>query len=97
MLPPSLILAAGALGLVVPSAVLAQTAAHRADPGYGSPEAVRYQVNTSTPAWSPDGRRIAFVRGTGGNSDIYVMNGNYLPEIRQMTQDRFNYMTVDHE
>ena len=30
-------------------------------------------------------------------SDIYVMNGNYLPEIRQMTQDRFNYRTVDHE
>lgn len=30
-------------------------------------------------------------------ADIYVMNGNYLAEIRQMTQDRFNYMTVDHE
>ena len=30
-------------------------------------------------------------------SDIYVMNGNYLPEIRRMTQDRFNYLTVDHE
>jgi hypothetical protein len=30
-------------------------------------------------------------------SDIYVMNGNYLPEIRRMTQDRFNYITVDHE
>ncbi len=30
-------------------------------------------------------------------SDIYVMNGNYLPEIRRMTQDRFNYTTVDHE
>lgn len=30
-------------------------------------------------------------------SDIYVMNGNYLSEIQRMTQDRFNYMTVDHE
>lgn len=30
-------------------------------------------------------------------SDIYVMNCNYLPEIRLMTQDRFNYMMVDHE
>lgn len=30
-------------------------------------------------------------------SDIYVMNGNYLSEIRRMTQDQFNYMTVDYE
>lgn len=30
-------------------------------------------------------------------ADIYVMNGNYLDEIRRMTQDRFNYLTVDHE
>lgn len=30
-------------------------------------------------------------------ADIYVMNGNYLAEIRRMTQDKFNYMTVDHE
>jgi dipeptidyl aminopeptidase/acylaminoacyl peptidase len=29
------------------------------------------------PAWSPDGRRIAFARGVpGGNYDIYVMNAN---------------------
>lgn len=28
---------------------------------------------------------------------IFVMNGNYLPEIRQMTHNQFNYLTVDHE
>jgi hypothetical protein len=30
-------------------------------------------------------------------SDIFVMNGNYLSEIRLMTQNQFNYHTVDHE
>jgi SAM-dependent methyltransferase len=30
-------------------------------------------------------------------ASIFVMNGNYLPEIRQMTHDQFNYLTVDHE
>jgi len=30
-------------------------------------------------------------------STIFVMNGNYLPEIRQMTLNQFNYLTVDHE
>jgi hypothetical protein len=30
-------------------------------------------------------------------ADIIVMNGNYLREIREATQNRFNYLTVDHE
>lgn len=30
-------------------------------------------------------------------STIFVMNGNYLPEIRQMTDNKFDYLTVDHE
>ncbi|MDZ4278785.1 MAG: protein kinase [Dehalococcoidia bacterium] len=29
-----------------------------------------------TPAWSPDGRRIAFVSDRGGSFDIYVMNAD---------------------
>lgn len=29
--------------------------------------------------------------------DIYVMNGNYLGEIKNITGNRFNYMVVDHE
>ncbi len=28
---------------------------------------------------------------------IFVMNGNYLPEIQEMTSNKFNYLTVDHE
>jgi Tol biopolymer transport system component len=28
------------------------------------------------PAWSPDGRKIAFVSDRDGNSEIYVMNAN---------------------
>ena len=28
----------------------------------------------SVPAWSPDGRKIAFVSKRGGNAEIYVMN-----------------------
>jgi tricorn protease-like protein len=28
------------------------------------------------PAWSPDGERIAFVRRSGGRSDVYVMNAD---------------------
>lgn len=28
---------------------------------------------------------------------VFVMNGNYLQEIRSLTQRRFNYLTVDHE
>jgi hypothetical protein len=30
-------------------------------------------------------------------STIFVMNGNYLPEIRQMTFNKFNYIVVDYE
>lgn len=29
--------------------------------------------------------------------DIYVMNRNYLPEIREITANQFNYITVEHE
>ena len=30
-------------------------------------------------------------------STIYVMNSNYLDEIKEMSDDRFNYIAVDHE
>lgn len=53
----------------------------------------RYLAATGLRVSSPED----MLRQAAAGSDIYVMNGNYLPEIRQMTQDRFNYMTVDHE
>lgn len=34
---------------------------------------------------------------TPTGSNIIVMNGNYLDEVREMTRNSFNYLTVDHE
>jgi len=31
----------------------------------------------------------------GNNADVYVMNSNYLSEIRVLTQDKFNYVVPD--
>ncbi len=31
------------------------------------------------------------------DAHIFVMNGNYLPEIKKLTNNQFNYITVDHE
>jgi len=31
------------------------------------------------------------------STDIFIMNSNYLNEIKQLTNNRFNYITVDHE
>jgi Tol biopolymer transport system component len=39
------------------------------------------------PAWSPDGRRIAFVSRRDGNSEVYVMNADG-SEKRNLTRDR---------
>lgn len=32
-----------------------------------------------------------------GGSNIYIMNGNYLEEVRAATMNKFNYLTVDHD
>ena len=32
--------------------------------------------DVQTPAWSPDGRKLAFVSGRDGNAEIYVMNAD---------------------
>jgi hypothetical protein len=42
---------------------------------------------------SPD----AGLRLLAPGGDIVIMNGNYLDEIKQATDNRFNYLTVDHE
>jgi len=98
MLPRSLIVTAGALALLAPGVVLAQAHGRQAEPGTGQPGAVRYQENTSTPAWSPDGKRIAFVRGKGRNSDIYVMNadGTHRRKItKSLSEDAFPSWSPD--
>ncbi len=51
-----------------------------------------YLPATGLRVQSPD----EMLRRAEPSSDIYVMNSNYLPEIRQMTHDRFNCITVDH-
>jgi TolB protein len=33
-------------------------------------------LNAAFPSWSPDGKKILFVRNLGGNSEIFVMNAN---------------------
>lgn len=53
----------------------------------------RFLPATGLPVLSP---AEALARAEPG-ADIYVMNGNYLSEIRQATFDRFNYLAVDHE
>src|SRR5437899_2981043 len=34
------------------------------------------QGPSTTPVWSPDGQRIAFVRQTGDDTQIYIMNAD---------------------
>lgn len=53
----------------------------------------RYLAATGLRVSSP-GEALAQVEQ---GSTIFVMNGNYLPEIRLMTFNKFNYLTVDHE
>lgn len=36
-------------------------------------------------------------KGLQSSSTIYVMNSNYLEEIKQMSNHSFNYIGIDHE
>jgi SAM-dependent methyltransferase len=53
----------------------------------------RYLAATGLKVSSPEQALAQLEPG----ATIFVMNGNYLPEIRQMTRNQFNYLTVDHE
>jgi SAM-dependent methyltransferase len=51
----------------------------------------RYLPATGLRVSSPD----EALRDLEGGADILVMNSNYLPEIQQLTNHRFNYLAVD--
>jgi len=53
----------------------------------------KYLAGTGLRVSSPEEMLVQVDQG----ATIFVMNGNYLPEIRQMTLNKFNYLTVDHE
>ena len=44
--------------------------------GSGRRRLTRSPQNDGDPVWSPDGRRLAFVRVRGGRSDIYVVDAD---------------------
>jgi len=46
------------------------------DPGLGIVAGLPADGGLSTPAWSPDGTKIAFTSDQGGNLDIYVINAD---------------------
>ena len=41
------------------------------------------------PAWSPDGKRIAFASDRAGNFDIYIMSSGDGGDVKQLTQDEW--------
>lgn len=53
----------------------------------------RYLPATGLKVYSPDEALKLLPKG----STIYVMNSNYLNEIKQMSNNQFNYIEVDHE
>ena len=44
--------------------------------GSGPRNLTQHPAKDVRPAWSPDGRRIAFVSRRDGNSEVYVMNAD---------------------
>ena len=50
----------------------------------------------TTPSYSPDGSKIVFSSDRSGTQKIYVMNSNYLEEIRVITSNKYEYVGVDY-
>ena len=44
--------------------------------GSGQRNLTRHSGHDSAPAWSPDGRKIAFTTKRDGNFEVYVMNAD---------------------
>ena len=44
--------------------------------GSGQRNLTRHPGHDSAPAWSPDGRKIAFTTKRDGNFEVYVMNAD---------------------
>jgi hypothetical protein len=53
----------------------------------------KYLPGTGLQVHSPEQAMKRLPRG----ANIYVMNGNYLEEIKASTMNHFNYLTVDHD
>jgi TolB protein len=54
--------------------------------GSGTRKLTHNARQNDEPAWSPDGRRIAFVSRRNGNADVYVMNADGSGQ-RNLTRD----------
>lgn len=53
----------------------------------------RFLPGTGLQVQSPE----AAMKALSPGAEIFVMNGNYLEEVKTLTKSRFNYITVDHE
>ena len=56
--------------------------------GSGQVRLTDNSVSDQRPAWSPDGARIAFQRGTSGGVDVFVMNANGSGQTQLTTNGR---------
>jgi hypothetical protein len=52
----------------------------------------KYLASTGVPIASPEDA----LRHLPPGADVYVMNGNYLDEVQEITRGRFDVMAVDH-
>jgi WD40 repeat protein len=58
---------------------------YNVSPGGGEGPLTNNSVDDRTPAYSPDGTKIAFVRGTGEARDIWVMDANGANQVQRTT------------
>jgi len=54
----------------------------------------KFLAATGLQVWSPE---MAMLKLESAGADIFVMNSNYLNEIKALTKHQFNYILVEHE